>query len=93
MGDAARRVASGDFHICGAVGRLYGPRFVHLYFGWRAHRYTLGVATAVPLVVSGGLLIYAKLIATGTLSWTSAASFVLGAFIMLPLIWGARRSA
>jgi hypothetical protein len=47
----------------------------------------------VPLVVSGGLLIYAKLIATGTLSWTSAASFVLGAFIMLPLIWGARRSA
>jgi hypothetical protein len=66
--------------------------FNHLYLGWRAHEYTLGVATALPLVVFGGLFIYAKLIETGTLSWTlAAASFVLGTLVMLPLIWGARR--
>ena len=66
--------------------------FVHLYLGWRARKYTLGVATALPLVVFGGLFIYAKFIETGTLSWTLAAvSFVLGTLVMLPLIWGARR--
>ena len=66
--------------------------FNHLYLGWRAHEYTLGVATALPLVVFGGLFIYAKLIETGTLSWTlAAASFVLGTLVMLPLIRAARR--
>ena len=64
----------------------------HLYLGWRAHGYTLGVATTMPLVVFGGLLIYAKLIESGTLSWTLAgASFVLGALAMLPLVLLARR--
>jgi len=42
--------------------------------------------------VFGGLFIYGKLIETGTLSWTlAAASFVLGALVMLPLILAARR--
>ncbi|MGO9358607.1 MAG: HXXEE domain-containing protein [Xanthobacteraceae bacterium] len=73
------------------LGGYTAHGFVHLYLGWRAHRYTLGVATALPLVVFGGVLIYAKLIETGTLSWTlAAASFVLGALIMLPLIRAAR---
>jgi hypothetical protein len=43
------------------------------------------------LVVFGGLFIYAKLVETGTMSWTLAAtSFVLGALVMLPLIRTAR---
>jgi hypothetical protein len=42
--------------------------------------------------VFGGLFNYAKLIETGTLRWTlAAASFVLGALIMLPWVWVARR--
>ena len=74
------------------LGGYTAHGFVHLYLGWRAHRYTLGVATALPLVVFGGLFIYGKLIETGTLSWTlAAASFVLGALVMLPLILAARR--
>ena len=74
------------------LGGYTAHGFVHLYLGWRAHQYTLGVATALPLVVFGGLLIYGKLIETGTLRWTlAAASFVLGTLVMLPLIWGARR--
>jgi len=68
-----------------------GDGFVHLYLGWRAHQCTLGVATALPFVVFGGLFIYAKLIETRTLSWTlAAASFVLGTLVMLPLIRAAR---
>jgi uncharacterized protein with HXXEE motif len=74
------------------LGGYTAHGFVHLYLGWRAHKYTLGVVTALPLVVFGGSYIYAKLIQSGTLSWTlAAASLVLGAFAMLPLIWGARR--
>ena len=74
------------------LGGYTAHGFVHLYLGWRAHQYTLGVATALPFVVFGGLFIYAKLIETGTLSWTlAAASFVLGTLVMLPLIWSARR--
>jgi hypothetical protein len=74
------------------LGGYTAHGIVHLYLGWRAHKYTLGVATAMPLVVFGGLFIYSKLIETGKLSWTLAgASFVLGAFVMLPLILGARR--
>ena len=74
------------------LGGYMAHGFVHLNLGWRAHQYTLGVATALPLVVFGGLFIYAKLIETGTLSRTlAAASFVLGTLVMLPLIWGARR--
>jgi len=74
------------------LGGYTAHGFVHLYLGWRAHQYTLGVATALPLVVFVGLFIYAKLIETGTLSWTlAAASFVLSSLVMLPLIWGARR--
>jgi hypothetical protein len=73
------------------LGGYTAHGFVHLYLGWRAHQYTLGVATALPCVVFGGLFIYAKLIETGTLSWTlAAASFILGALVMLPLILGAR---
>ena len=73
------------------LGGYTAHAFVHLYLGWRAHQYTLGVATALPFVVFGGLFIYAKLIETGTLSWTLAtASFVLGALVMLPLIRAAR---
>jgi hypothetical protein len=46
----------------------------------------------MPLVVFGGLLIYAKLIESGTLRWTLAAtSFFLGALSMLPLVLLARR--
>jgi hypothetical protein len=42
-------------------------------------------------LIAGGLFIYAKLVETGTLSWTlAAASFVLGAAVMLPLVRGAR---
>ncbi|MGD1037594.1 MAG: HXXEE domain-containing protein [Roseiarcus sp.] len=74
------------------LGGYTAHGFVHLYLRWRAHQYTLGVATALPCVVFGGLFIYAKLIETGTLSWTlAAASLVLGALVMLPLILGARR--
>jgi hypothetical protein len=74
------------------LGGYTAHGFVHLYLGWRALRYTLGVATALPCVVFGGLLIYAKLIETGTMSWTlAAASFVLGTIVMLPLILAARR--
>jgi len=52
----------------------------------------MGVATALPLVIFGGLLIYAKLIESEMLSRTlAAASFVLGALAMLPLILVARR--
>jgi hypothetical protein len=73
------------------LGGYTAHGFVHLYLGWRNHGYTLGVATALPFVVFGGLFIYAKLVGTGTLSWTLAAtSFVLGALVMLPLIRGAR---
>ena len=42
------------------LGGYTAHGFVHLYLGWRARQYTLGVATALPLVVFGGLLIYAK---------------------------------
>ncbi len=74
------------------LGGYTAHGFVHLYLGWRAHEYTLGVATALPLVVFGGLFIYAKLIEAGALSWTAAAaSFVLGALVMLPLILAARQ--
>jgi len=73
------------------LGGYTAHGFVHLYMGWHAKHYTLGVATALPLVVFGGLFIYAKLIQAGTLSWSSAAvSFALGALIMLPLIRIAR---
>jgi len=73
------------------LGGYMAHGFAHLYLGWRKHGYTLGVATALPCVVFGGLFIYAKLIETGTLSWTSAAaSFVLGTLVMLPLIRVAR---
>jgi len=69
------------------LGGYTAHDFVHLYLGWRAHAYTLGVATALPLVVFGGSLIYAKLIEGGSLSWTlAAASFVLSTLIMLPMI-------
>jgi hypothetical protein len=65
--------------------------FAHRYKGWHAKKYTLGVATAPPLVVFGGLFIYARLIQAGMLSWSLAAvSFVLGALLMLPLIRVAR---
>jgi hypothetical protein len=74
------------------LGGYTAHGFSHLYLGWRAHQYTLGVATALPCVVFGGLFIYAKLIETGTLSWTlAAASFVFGTLVMLPLIFAARR--
>jgi len=90
-GAGAGRVASSDLYIRRAVGRLCGARSCQLYLGWRAHGYTLGVATALPFVVFGGCIIYAKLIETGTLSWTWAAtSFVPGALVMLPLIRAAR---
>ncbi len=73
------------------LGGYTAHGFAHLYLGWRAHQYTLGVATALPCVVFGGLFIYAKLIETGALSWTlAAASFVLGTLVMLPLIRAAR---
>ena len=74
------------------LGGYTAHGFFHLYLGWRAHTYTLGVTTAMPLVVFGGSLIYAKLIESGTLSWTLAAtSFVLGALAMLPLVLSVRR--
>jgi hypothetical protein len=73
------------------LGGYAAHGFAHLYLGWRAHGYPLGVATALPLVVFGGCFIYARLIETGTLSWTLAAiSIVLGALVMLPLIRTAR---
>jgi hypothetical protein len=74
------------------LGGYTAHGFVHLYMGWRARKYTLGVATALPLVVFGGLFIYAKLIEAELLSWTLAgASFLLGALAMLPLVRAARR--
>jgi len=74
------------------LGGYTAHGFFHLYLGARAADYTLGVATAMPLVVFAGLLIYAKLIESGTLSWTLAAvSFVVGGFAMLPLVLLARR--
>ena len=74
------------------LGGYTAHGFFHLYLGWRAQGYTLGVATAMPLVVFGDLLIYAKLIESGTLSWPLAAtSLVLGALAMLPLVLLARR--
>ncbi len=80
------------FIFAALLGGYTAHGFVHLYLGWRAHAYTLGVATALPLVVFGGLLIYAKLIQSGMLNWTlAAASFVLGALVMLPLVRAARR--
>jgi hypothetical protein len=85
----ASRLAIFTFAVL--LGGYTAHGFVHLYLGWRAHGYTPGVATALPLVVFGGSFIYAKLIETGTLSWTLAAtSFVLGTLVMLPLIRGAR---
>jgi len=33
------------------LGGYTAHGFVHLYLGWRAHQYTLGVATALPFVV------------------------------------------
>jgi hypothetical protein len=73
------------------LGGYTAHGFAHLYMGWRAKEYTLGVATALPLVVFGGLFIYAKLIQAGMLSWSFAAvSIALGTLIMLPLIRVAR---
>ena len=87
---SASHLAMFTFAVLLGVYTAHG--FVHLYLGWRAQQYTLGVATALPFVVFGGLFIYAKLIETGTLSWTlAAASFVLGALVMLPLVRAARR--
>ena len=86
---AASRLAILTFAVL--LGGYTAHGFVHLYLGWCAHKYTLGVATALPCVVFGGLFIYAKLIEIGMLSWTlAAASFVLGTLAMLPLIRGAR---
>ncbi|MGO9173894.1 MAG: HXXEE domain-containing protein [Rhodomicrobium sp.] len=85
----ASRLAIFTFAVL--LGGYTAHGFAHLYLGWRKHGYTLGVATALPCVVFGGLFIYAKLIETGTLSWTlAAASFVLGTLVMLPLIRVAR---
>ncbi len=73
------------------LGGYTAHGFAHLYMGWHAKHYTLGVATELPLVVFGGLFIYAKLIQAEMLSWSLAAvSFALGALIMLPLIRVAR---
>ena len=73
------------------LGGYTAHGFFHLYMGWRAKRYTMGVASALPLVVFGGLLIYAKLIQTGMLDWSLAfVSFAIGALLMLPLIRLAR---
>jgi hypothetical protein len=97
MAAAAWATAPGASHLATftfavLLGGYTAHGFFHLYLGQRAHQYTLGVATALPLVVFGGFFIYAKLIETGTLSWTlAAASLVLGALFMLPLILAARR--
>ena len=73
------------------LGGYAAHGLVHLYMGWHAKQYTLGVATALPLVVFGGFFIFAKLIQAGMLSWSLAGvSFALGALIMLPLIRVAR---
>ena len=74
LGGGAGCVTLAIFTFAVLLGGYTAHGFVHLYLGWRAHGYTLGVATALPLVVFGGVLIYAKLIETGTLSWTLAAS-------------------
>jgi hypothetical protein len=73
------------------LGGYTAHGFFHLYMGWRAKRYTMGVASALPLVVFGGLLIYVKLIQSGMLDWSLAVvSFGIGALLMLPLIRLAR---
>ncbi len=81
----ASRLAIFTFAVL--LGGYTAHGFGHLYLGLRAHQYTPGVATALPLVVFGGSFIYAKLIGTGTLSWTLAAtSFVLGTLVEVPFI-------
>jgi len=73
------------------LGGYTAHGFAHLYMGWHAKKYTMGVATALPLVVLGGLIIYDKLIQSNALSWSSATVTVaLGAVVMLPMIRVAR---
>ena len=73
------------------LGGYTAHGFVHLYRGWRARRYTVGEATAMPLVVIGGLFIFAKLVEAEYLSWgAAAASLVLGALLIAPLKQTAR---
>ena len=73
------------------LGGYTAHGFVHLYMGWRAHKYTLGVVTALPLVVFGGLFIYTNLIEAGTISWIMAiVSFTLGVPLMFGMITVAR---
>jgi hypothetical protein len=77
-------IASGDLHLRGVAGRLYGPWVRPSLSGMAGPWLCARLATALPFVVFCGLFVYAKVIKSWVLSWPmAAASFGLGALVML----------